>query len=310
MLEFEKNYIPLFLEHNESIISYIVDNKFLGSDRFGGFGHYPYRAFGLLLDLFNNEITKKVFPKNLQKILDTDFNIPKIFCDDFLVGEGFNSRYHYCISLDMTITDDSKKPVLFDNITYLHGYKGKPFDVSLKFSSEEAFILLSNILANDRSYIFSGLSNMYPNLDLDHSQLAEEIIALDKWRVNKFGKSYLILNSYAFEYLKYLKTELSTNRLSPYALLHFSGATSLSFLRSLPPVDSFISEVLKSLQKRKSLLFNQKVLYYTLLYSTQTFREQHEKAKKFLNDYRIFCKFDYDKLIAKEFPISDDLADF
>lgn len=309
MLEFDKNYIPLFLEQNEANVSYIIDNKLLGSDKYGGYGHYPYRAFSLILDFYNNESTRNIIPERLQKVLDIDFNVPKFYSKDLLVGE-LDQLYRYGITLEMIINDDSSKPIQFTNFNYYHGIQGTPLNKTIALKLEHAFFLTANILANDRCLMFDRLVGKYPRLELDELPVSEDIYTLERWRVENYGKSYIVLTEFAFEYLKYLRDELLAERLSPSAILHFSGATTLAFLNEISPVKNYIDEVLLILKEGKRIDFNQKVLYYALIHSSLLYLLDNDEVKNFLSDYRVNSKYDYEKTILKEFPKSNNSLKF
>lgn len=308
MLEFDWEYIPLSLEINDGIATFIIDNTLLGSSRFGSFSHYPYRAFGLILQLFHNELTRDVFPKELYEVLDTDFNIPHFFFHDLLVGEGDQGKFHHALKLDMNISEEFSLPIQLTNIQYCHGYSFKTLNRTISLSTQQAFYLFANILLNDRCYIYNNHFTAQSLMDISPSDFTQFIHEADKWRVNRYGKSYTVLNQFSFIYFQHLYSELMANRISPAALLCYSGATSLSFLQSLPPVDRYISDVLSSMKGTPPKLLNQRVLYYTLLYSSVDFSKLDDEVFRFIDDGSVYKKNFYDKTVAKEFPASDKLV--
>ena len=63
MSENDWEYLPLILERNEYISTYIIDNQLIGSDnREISFGIRPFKAYKLLCDLVRNNATKKAIP--------------------------------------------------------------------------------------------------------------------------------------------------------------------------------------------------------------------------------------------------------
>jgi len=64
-----RNYIPLILERNETLSVYIIDNVILGFEQTSFQGTYPFRAYNLLLQLYNNHLTRKSIPKQFHKFL-------------------------------------------------------------------------------------------------------------------------------------------------------------------------------------------------------------------------------------------------
>lgn len=310
LLEFNKNYIPLFLEMNDYIISYIIDNTFLGSNRHCCFAHYPYRAFSLLYELYNNDISREVFPESLQQVLDVDFNLPKWFNNYLLIGDD-DHIYRFGIKIDMNITENSDYPVQLSNIRYYHGYSPFTLNRTINLTSIQAFYLFANLLTNNRCFSFQKICSANDLLSLSLENFISKIVLTDRWRSERFGKVYTILNHFSFEYLKFLTIELNKNHLSPASLLHFSGATTLAYLRYFTPVDKFLTDIISILRNSAaSIHYCQRVLYYTLLYSSLNYTNTEDKVFRFIDNGSTHTKNFYDRDIAKEFPYSEELADF
>jgi len=311
MLEFDKDYIPLFLQINDRINSMIIDNTLLGtSTDLSSCNHFPYRAFTLIMQLFHNDLTREVFPERLQNILDIDFTINKGFYHELLVGEEDQNYYHFGITLDMKITDDSVAPVQLDNIQYNNGSNFFPLKRVITLTPQQALYIFSNILLNDRIYLYNHIYHHEKFLKTTLSDFTADVIEHDSWRLNRYGKVYTILNRFSFEYLHHIAIEILGNQLSPASLLHYSGATVLGFLRHLPPIDTYLSEVIDILRNYASGSINQEVLYYTLLYNSRSNITASDKVFRFLEDHRVTWKAKCNVAPTKEFPKSDTMKDF
>lgn len=320
MLTLEEGDIPLFLEANGEVFSYIIDNTFLGAERTSLLISQPYRAFSLLVELYNHDSTREVFPEKIAALLETDFTLPNSFSQDLLVGQVDQGKYHYGISLDMSISKDQLKPVSLSHIRYYHGFKPFTFDCTLTLTPQQAFYLFANILTNSILFHFEYVYYPQELLALSLTKFTENYIQRNKYDHDRFGEAFTIYNQLAFEYLQHLKTILLNKTLTPATLFPLSGATTLGFLRHLPPVENYLYDVISVLKNpitKPSL--NQEVLYYTLLYNVANFNRTIDNNRavdfkptddfvyRFLEDKSPKSKNYYSRDIAKPFPISDTM---
>ncbi|NHJ48982.1 MAG: hypothetical protein FK733_14445 [Asgard group archaeon] len=308
MLDYDWNYIPLSLVINENITTYIIDNTLLGSIHSSSFGHSPYRAFSLLLQLFNNDLTRDVFPKQLSDVLGNDCNIPTGINKELLVGDCDQGMCHYALNVDMIISEDIKLPVHFTNFQYNHRASYKILNRSISISSKQAFYLLGNILLNNRYHIFDYHFTIHEIMDKTLVEYTEFIDETNPRNGSRYYDIYRLLNQYSFVYIQYLYSKLIAGLLSPAALLCYNGATTLAFLRSIPPVEKYIVDIISSLKGTPPKTFNQQVLYYTLLYSSFNYKNAEDIVYKFLEDQSDKSKNLYVKTIAKGFPESDRIV--
>jgi hypothetical protein len=311
MLEFDWKYIPLSLDINDGIATFVIDNSLLGSSRFGSFRHYPYRAFGIVLQLFHNKHTREVFPQKLYNVLDTEFNIPPFFYHDLLVGEGDQGKFHHALKLDMSISEDATFPIQLSNIQYCHGYSFTPLNRTISLSTKQALYLFANILLNDRVFHYKLHFRPQTLIQKPLTEFMQFIHEKHNWAFDRYGKSITVLNQFAFVYYQHIYSELLSGNLSPEAFLCYNGATSLAYLRDIPPVKQYILEVIQSLRKSPPSTFIQQVLYYTLLYSADKYsKTTDDEVFRFIDDGSVTSKNSYDKLVRKEFPDSDKTIQF
>jgi len=313
LLEFDKDYIPLFISINDRINSMIIDNTLLGcSKQISSCNHYPYRAFSLIMQLFRNELTREVFPKQIHDLLDVDFNIPNWFFRDMLVGEEDQNYYHYGLKLDMSITEDSPTSIIINNFQYNNGYEFFPLNREITLTPQQAFFTFSNILLNDRCFIFDyAYRTPQDLLKISLENFSKEILRFDSWRLNRYGKAYKILNLYSFAYLKYFIMELQNNNLKPASLLHYSGARLLGYLRHLPSIDMYLLDVINLLKDQVNPPpLNSQVLYFTLLYNAVNYSKIADDVFRFLDDHTIGSVISTSTVTKKEFPKSNDMKKF
>ena len=308
MIELDQNYIPLSLEMNDNIISYIIDNQLIGSQRGGSSLHNPFSAFRLVCKLYKNEITRKVIPKPLQEILAVDFELPKYGSQELLIGAKVDRMYKYGLSLDMRVIADSTSPIELFNIRYYHGNNLILLPHSLSLTASQAFHLFANILANDRCIVFA---DYFYGADLLVSKIdpaIKTVLQREDSNIVLYGKAFKLLTQFSFTYLHYLSEELTKNTLHPSSILQLSGATTLAYLRQLPEIDKYLKSIVKSLQKPTNLSTNEQILYYTLLYSSIESYVPDDKIHHYFEDYTDNLKSYYDTNLTKEFPISDKMA--
>ncbi len=298
MLEVDDCYLPLVLEHNEAIITYIIDNQVLGTKSYVGVNTYPYRAYHLLLELAAHEHVRKVIPKELLPSLDLRTDVPAFFSKDYLIGEMSNNYGSHCLILDMVIDESVSQSIRLTNIQYLHGTSKKTLPNEPRMTPLNAFFLFANILANNRSTLYRHLLKEFHLADFEQLKVQEDIIDFERGRLQSIGPIYFNLNEFSFQYLKFLKRNLLNESISPKEILYTSGAQTLAFLGSLPVVATYLEEIKQKLRTTQ-LPYHQQVLYHT--FRSSFIREFDENWKKHHEEDAFFLSM-FDRNVAKEFP--------
>ncbi|MBK5113408.1 MAG: hypothetical protein KGD59_05655 [Candidatus Heimdallarchaeota archaeon] len=298
MIEIDEQYIPLILEHNETIITYIIDNQVLGTKSYVGVSTYPYRAYHLLLELAANEHVRKALPKELLSSLDLRTEVPAFFSKDYLIGEMSNNYGSRCLTLDITIDESVSQSIQLTNIQYLHGTSKMILPAEPRLTPIYAFLLFANILANNRSTLYRHLLKEFHLADFEQLKVQEDIVDFERGRLQSIGPIYSDLNEFSFQYLKFLKRNLLNESISPKEILYTSGAKTLAFLGSLPVVTAYLEEIKQKLRTQQ-LPYNQQVLYHT--FRSSFIREFDENWKKHHEENAFFLSL-FERDVAKEFP--------
>lgn len=300
VLKFYKNYIPLSLELTEKIVTIIVDDTLVGSERLGGYSQYPYGSFSLLVKLFSDKKTRKVFPASIQSILTKDFTLPTLSHENYLVGEKEQGTPFRCVSLDLSITDDSQKPVLFHDIKFFNVKQKLSFDCTLRLTAREAFLILGNILVSNQYILYRNKVGENNDFSVSLSDFYNNLKDYLNWGKSTYGDSFKYLNGVCFEYLKYLRTELLQNNLSPATILHYSGVIPLTFLRSLPIISDYVSTIIHSLENTEDFLLPKIAQYYTFLYNMLDYSNPSDAIGRFLLGSN---KSNYNETVAKDYSL-------
>ena len=124
---------------------------------------------------------------------------------------------------------------------------------------------------------------------------------LDRW-----GYSYLQLNEFAFEYLKYIKPNILKKNFTPYMMQHYSGSRVLAFLGDLQPILGYFKEIHKKLLCSDKLSLNEKILYCHFLHAYRN-RKSYEEDEEIDNLFTIYSVYAplCEEILFKKFPYSD-----
>jgi len=286
------------LERNGQIITYIIDNQVFGTKRYIGTEAYPYRAYHLLLELATHEHTRKAIPKELLSSLDLNSNVPAFFSKDYLIGEMDQQYSSHCVSLDMSIDETVSQSIQLTNIQYLHGPSKIILPAEPRLTPRHAFFLFANILANNRSTLYRHLLKEFHLADFEQLKVQEDIVDFERGRLQSIGPIYSDLSEFSFQYIKFLKTNLLKQTISPEKILYTSGAKTLAFLGYLPIVESYLAEVKNKLKTQK-LTYHQQVLLHT--FRSSFTRDFDENWKKYYEEDAFFMSL-FEQDVAKEFP--------
>ena len=298
MIDVDEQNIPLILEQNGTIITYIIDNQIIGTKSYAGVYTYPYRAYSLLLELATNKHSRKAIPKELLSSLDLSSNVPAFFSKDYLIGEMDQQYGSHCISLEMTIDESVSQSIQLINIQHINGNSKTNFAYEPRLTPLHAFFIFANILANNRSTLYRHLLKEFHLADFEHLKVQEDIVDFERGRLQSIGPIYSDLNEFSFQYIKFLKTNLLKKTISPEEILYTSGAKTLAFLGYLPIVESYLGEVKNKLKTQK-LTFHKQVLFHT--FRSSFIRDFDENWKKHHDEDAFFLSM-FERDVAKEFP--------
>ena len=233
---------------------YIINNQILGYYIGGWAGHYPFNAYYQLSRLFDNLITRKSFPKQLHKFFTSTSDLPSAFQHSPLIGD-INDYFHHVVRLETKIDEQLFAPVILYNIYYKNHQLRQEYD-PINLTSQEAFLIFSNILANDRCYFYD---QRIPIEDIDVKS------TYHSHHYASYGESYDRLARYSHNYMLYLKDALLSKTLTPYEIAFHSGNRILCNLSYLQPIESFTRQILTELEKPENLSMNRKIIYYCFL---------------------------------------------
>ncbi len=309
MIEINKDFIPLILERSSAITTYILNNELLGSEQTYNLGTHPYKAFELLTTLYNNEHTRKAIPKRFHQYLSFGRDNLKTYKSYPLVGEGCS----YVIQFDLITEKQSKKPVLLKNINYLHSSE-KKLGISIRITGEEAFMIFANILTNALCdnfdhFLKDNWLRDFEQLDI-RAEILESIQRMEQMEnveqrkryLELWGYSYLSMNEFALEYLKYIKENILSKQFTPYFIQHFSGSRVLVFLGYLQPVRDYFIEINKKLLYPEKLSKNEIRLYCHFLQAFRNRRsyEEDEEIDNLIAVYSVYAPL-FEKFLFMKF---------
>ncbi len=274
----------------DSLPLYFVDMKdpvklFLVNDIVILFAEESYESgsvdtsFPFLQDLFFNEFTRSVFPKQLHahffELESMGLLYPKRVC---FCGYPplVDCRIIDCFAMKMTITPLNTPTIVrlsdFARIEKgrkrLANYDLRTVDVAqipgeVFFTAEDAFLFFSNLNVSKTGFSYFA-SDFHP---FNIPSIRERI----ENRYAKFLHDHHLLQQYHYslllvDYLSYLSDQLSSQAISPERLLFLNGVSSLVNLASHPVVSTYITSLIHQLQDDSlSLPKLHKLLYFTFL---------------------------------------------
>jgi len=266
-------YIPLLVNLSEPLAVYIIDNQIIGFDEYYTDHQHPGKAFNILHKLNTHEITKKIIPTHLQQILESSVGKRRI--PHYSLAGELDGGVEYCLFLTMRIDQEQEKPVHIDNFAIVHEYAPlehldvNPLGIAITLTSEEAFILFSNLCVTSLMYYFS---RQIPTNEYTY-EIFTKIIESQKAIVQEKKQPSIIYSqlkadiiNYSLAYLQYLNQRINDSSITPQEILRLSGMKALSLLTFNPRIQSFyevISEILKKNYSQFTAI--EKIMYYSLL---------------------------------------------
>ncbi len=249
--------LPLFLNFEELLDIYVIDNEVFGCIR-GDFRYsHPNRAFELLHKLFSSPVARESSPSSLNKHFKMN-PFPRLIqprkcllgSDDF---EGYGGLF-FCLELQLSIQPDNFLPILLHDFVF----EGLSLDYRIELSPSDAFMIFSNISVNRIVESFNSYTTNSEKKKYNRALIPQ------KYFTHSYYKSIAL---YCADYIDYLYNCLTENLLTPLDLLRNCGTNILVLFSSLEPVKSFIDQMLVQLQNPSLLSKNHKIIYYTLLRS-------------------------------------------
>ena len=309
----KEDFLPILWFQEEPIMIYVINNKLIGSHIGTGyvFGNSGKPALNLIKQLYDSSLSRNTIPTDFHIFFHKQpaIELPKKDYSYVLGYRDPQAGVPY-MNFEVKILQKHVKPVvLFHNFTY----KNEPIKLEFKLSSQEAFLLLSNIILS------SNTRRFYEILWKNSFDSIKEFIrdnTPDKWLEFFFDylqnlhhrgpeslrssleRSYLhhekpevVQFLFSITYLNYLWTQIKAGLLSPAQILRLNGMLPLVYLMNdLPPVFKLLKTVMKQVQKLKKLSTNQKILYLTFLeicrHRLSWFDQQAEPYQLLTNFYK------------------------
>jgi len=278
--------IPFFVFSTHPFLIYIIDNKILGFDCVyrPSYGHE--KAFLLLTELMQSEQASALLPAVFQQLFKgKNYSLDK---KEFKLF-GYEEKQPYgiidcvrCFDLDISIVPTQDKPVVFQDMSF----EGFPLEKELALSFEEAAMILANISSIPYlSFFGSRLIPLKTKEQLD----AQLSFPHEGWQppliANKtpFNMAY---NKFTIYYFKYLEKLLLEKQITPKQLLNYNGLLPLALLLEIPPVFTFLKEVMATLLDSSTVPLPQLILYYAFFdcaYDNMRFMTDIQKATLLLD---------------------------
>jgi len=303
--------IPFFGHINPPFIIYIIENKILGFDPLNLTSYDFAKAFLLLTELMQSEQALAVFPSVFQQFFNgknysLDKKQFKLFGYVEHVGEYIGC--YRCFDLDFVLDFTKDKPVIFQDMFF----EEFPLKKEIELSLEEAAIILANISSIPYLLLFGPKLiplNTKEELDKQFSLPYEEGKKIS-FIVNKTPFN-MTCNKFVIYYFKYLQKLLLEKQITPKQLLNYNGLIPLALLMELPPVFSFLEEVMDTLLNPSAVPKQQLILYYAFFncaYSNMRYMTDIQKATILLEYYQKnnqMLKREFEKLYV-HLPISQE----
>ena len=306
----KEDFLPILWFHEEPIMIYVINSKLIGSHIDTGyvFGNSGKPALNLLRQLYNSSTTRKSIPVDFHIFFHEQpaIELPKKDYSYVLGYRDPQAGIPY-INFEISIMQKQANPVFFHNFTF----KNEPIDVEFNLSSNEAFLLLSNIVLSSNTRRFyeilwknnldsikefirdntpeKWLELFFDYLQNHHHRGPESLrSSLERSYLHR-EKPEIVQFLFSVTYLNYLWTQIKDGSLSIKEILRLNGMLPLVYLMNdLPPVFDFLKEIMLELQNLEKLTENQKILYFTFLEICRhrlSWFDQQEKSYQMLIDF-------------------------
>lgn len=267
--------LPLFLHRGDFCI-YVIDDKLIGFEKNSRENNSPFRAFNLLLELYENETTSKAIPADFHEIFT---HASKIGLDYCLLGTMGQNFFSYCLDFSMEV-NKKKKPVILSNF-YLYvstAQRDRLQDLEVQLSDKEAFYTFANICVTGCYLDFSTIDR-YSSEEMFEKLLSDSTYGE---KLHAYPANVLYACKFSIQYVNYIKKLLLEKKIQPEKLLAQSGGFLLALLADIPVVQEFIEKIMNKLAKEKVSSINEKIQYYTLINLVKK-EPTYSKIKEFIS---------------------------
>jgi len=257
------NPLPLILHLVDPIAVCIIDDIMIGCEPYENVQQSPKKSYNFLNSLYENPISQKELP---DRFVD-HFKKNKSISSDSVFTSCFGGTDDShgglpCIDFSIDLNDGERMSIVLKD--FIYGKRSRNDFISMNFevklSTFEAFLIFSNICANNLIYWWWDLYDKDIQEILDDKQ---KIQALIKESIR--GKEQYNLHLFSMGYLYYLKTSLEILDITPLELLRLNGAPVLSLFSQIPVLQNFNEELFKTLLAKESIPENTKVVCYSYI---------------------------------------------
>ncbi len=305
MLTINNSNLPLFIHQEEPLVVYVIDDKLIGCKEHFRCDRSYAKAFFLLYQMYNNPITRCVFPKKLQKYFNEKIDIENTLSDP-LVGYPIYPDDPLCnLDLDILIQKNKEMSITLHNITYLD----EPLNVQLKLSSLDAFYLFANICTNAGCKWIREFLSKKAITFFDVATLREGISEFDK-EVTSIAYNFML------DYLLYLREQISNKTITLHSILRLSGARLLAFLAEFEQDIIPVITIFQQFSTQPNLTRNTKIMYYTFFeifkFSMNSFKKDSSSTLEFNKIYSEKQQFikEIEKVVLMRFSKKETLKLF
>ncbi len=284
-MEKEDN-LPLFMTLYEPLAIYVLDNEILGCESVRkhtnsniimtsydfGHGHIsPGVAFLFLKIIYQNEACRKAFPTELIKHFEKikDQKLPSHYSSFMRCFEYGNKKHSIHLSMKIAEEKSNPKPVTLYNFSY----ESELLDKTIHLNPTEAFFILANICTNAFCRGILPLAKksfeklLFRQIIRKSNVLHQEVVA-----------------AFIVDYLKYIRKEFKSGKITPSEILRYSGARLLQYLSQDQIVQNFIKQIIDELEEYQNLSRNKKIMYFTLMMLFSKQSNAGHYIKKFYNN--------------------------
>ncbi len=203
MLEkIQEDNLSVFLIIDNENHCYVLNNQLIVNREGGWAGHFPFRAFDLLTHLYNNPNARNAIPKRFHHYFESGYKRPDFEILRYLIGEVDEYPSHI-VELELAYSSKNPTEVQFTDI-YYHNYNPKIYFEPFAVTTQEAFLLYSSILSNDRCYFYKEdiIANYNSFADFP---ISKESPFLHTTHLELFGEQYMQIARFGIDYLFYLQ---------------------------------------------------------------------------------------------------------
>lgn len=256
----KEDYLPLFLVMDNENHCYVVDDQIL-INRIGGWaGHYPFRAFDLLTQLYHNSNSKKAIPEKFHRYFKPSYTLTDRELVRYLIGDVDVAPGHI---VDLELDLSSSEKITLTNVYYQNHFKVTRLP-SFSISHREAFLIFANILSNERCYSYrQDIAQVHSSFD--DIEIKEDSSFVHTGHLKLIGSDYMRIVTFGLDYLFYLKEQLLNGSITPYEIAFYGGIRTLCHLSHIPIVKEYATQLLPQIQDLLINSRNEKIVTFCFL---------------------------------------------